>query len=61
MQKDIKDDDVNDHAEHRGVCRGTQRSKGECIMNLIELDKQIKEHKIIEADGIADGLLHEMI
>ena len=29
-------------------------------MNLIELDKQIKEHKIIEAikDGIADGLLH---
>ena len=29
-------------------------------MNLIELEKQIKEHKIIEAikDGIADGLLH---
>ena len=29
-------------------------------MDLIELDKQIKEHKIIEAikDGIADGLLH---
>ena len=29
-------------------------------MNLIELDKQIKEHKIIESikDGVADGLLH---
>tara|TARA_R100001509_G_scaffold9350_1_gene5159 strand:+ start:182 stop:469 length:288 start_codon:yes stop_codon:yes gene_type:complete len=29
-------------------------------MNLLELDKQIKEHKIIEnlKDGIADGLLH---
>jgi hypothetical protein len=29
-------------------------------MNLIELEKHIKEHKIIEAikDGIADGLLH---
>ena len=29
-------------------------------MNLIELEKQIKEHKVIEAikDGIADGLLH---
>ena len=29
-------------------------------MNLIELDKQIKEHKIIEfiKDGVADGLLH---
>ena len=29
-------------------------------MNLIELDKKIKEHKVIEKfkDGIADGLLH---
>tara|TARA_A100000171_G_C2040798_1_gene100392 strand:+ start:215 stop:436 length:222 start_codon:yes stop_codon:yes gene_type:complete len=29
-------------------------------MNLIELDKQIKKHKIIESikDGVADGLLH---
>ena len=29
-------------------------------MNLIELEKQIKEHKIVEniKDGIADGLLH---
>ena len=34
--------------------------KGEKNMNLIELEKQIKEHKVIEAikDGIADGLLH---
>ena len=37
-----------------------QMIKGDGVMNLIELDKQIKEHKIIEAikDGIADGLLH---
>jgi len=29
-------------------------------MDLIELDKQIKEHKIIEAfkDGVADAMLH---
>ena len=29
-------------------------------MNLLELEEQIKEHKIIEniKDGIADGLLH---
>ena len=29
-------------------------------MNLIELEKHIKDHKIIEAikDGVADGLLH---
>ena len=29
-------------------------------MNLVELDKQIKEHKVLSAfkDGVADGLLH---
>jgi len=29
-------------------------------MNLLELEEQIKEHKIVEniKDGIADGLLH---
>jgi hypothetical protein len=29
-------------------------------MNLIELDKQIKEHKIIEkfTDGLTDAMLH---
>ena len=29
-------------------------------MNLIELDKKIKEHKVIKKfkDGVADGLLH---
>ena len=29
-------------------------------MNLIELEKQIKEHEVIQKfkDGVADGLLH---
>ena len=29
-------------------------------MNLVELDKQIKEHKVLSAfkDGVADGLVH---
>ena len=29
-------------------------------MNIVELDKQIKEHKVLSAfkDGVADGLLY---
>ena len=33
---------------------------GEVHMNLIELEKKIKEHEVIQKfkDGVADGLLH---